>query len=58
MIAFLLTVLIVMLVVSLLCWVINLLPIPQPWNRVAQAVIVLIALLYLLQGYLPPLYRH
>ena len=54
MIAFLLTVLIVMLVVGLLCWVINLLPIPQPWNRIVQAILALIGLLYLLQSYLPP----
>jgi len=54
MIAFLLTVLIVMLVVSLLCWVINLLPVPQPWNRIVQAILALIGLLYLLQSYLPP----
>ena len=53
MIAFLITLLIVLVVVGLICWVIQLLPIPQPWNRVAQAVIVLIALLYMLQGYLP-----
>lgn len=54
MIAFLLTVLIVMLVVGLLCWVINLLPVPQPWNRIVQAILALIGLLYLLQSYLPP----
>ena len=57
MLTFLVTLLIVLIVAGLLCWVITLLPIQHPWNRAAQALVVLIGLLYLVQRFLPGL-RH
>lgn len=48
MINLLLTILVLSIVFGLLGWLITTLPLPSPWNVVARAVLVLVAVLVLL----------
>jgi hypothetical protein len=49
MISLLITVLIVCIVVALLIWIVRILPIPAPFGLIAQAVIGVIALIWVLE---------
>ena len=63
MIGLLISLLILVLVVSVIFWVLSMLPIPQPFLNIIKVILVLIALIYLLGmlpglGYTHPLYRY
>ncbi len=49
MLSLLVSILIFALVIWLVLWVISILPIPAPFNRVAQAVVGVVALIWLLE---------
>ena len=59
MISLLITVLVIVLVCGVLWWVVTLLPLPAPFGRIAQVVIALIALFWLLSalGVVGPVWR-
>ncbi len=58
MIGLLISLLILVLVVSVIFWLLSMLPVPQPFLNIIKVVIVLIALIYLL-GMLPGVgYAH
>lgn len=41
------------LVLGLIFWVVSIIPIPDPWGRIVQAVIGVIAVIYVLRLLLP-----
>jgi hypothetical protein len=56
MLELLLTVVIGLLIIGLLWWIIQMLPLPEPFGRIAQVVIVVLAviwLIYVLMGAMP-----
>lgn len=54
MVAILLSLLIVVIVAAVAWWLISMLPVPQPWLRISQVLVILIVLLIVL-GYVRPL---
>jgi hypothetical protein len=62
MISLLISLLILVLVISIIFWVLTMIPIPQPFANIVKVILVLICLIYLLGmlpgvGYFHPLYR-
>lgn len=53
MISILITLLVVCIVAAVVFWIISLLPLPAPWGRVAQAIVGLILLIWLLMWLVP-----
>lgn len=54
----LISLLIAVLVIGLLIWLIQMLPLPDPFKTIAMVIVVIIALLWLLQGFGPGLGVH
>jgi len=53
MISLLVTLLIIVLVAGVVFWIISLIPIPEPWGRIAQVIVGVIFLIVLLTYLLP-----
>jgi hypothetical protein len=45
----LISLLVFVLVLAIVVWIVQMLPLPAPWNRIALAIVGVIALLYLLE---------
>ena len=53
MLSLLITLLIVLLIVSVVFWILTLLPLPQPWLNVVRAIFGIIVLIWLISYLLP-----
>lgn len=53
MVSILIWLLVFLLVISVVIYIIRLLPLPQPWANIAVAIVALIALLILIEELLP-----
>jgi hypothetical protein len=54
----LISLLIAVLVIGLLIWLVQLLPLPDPFKTIAMVIVVIIAILWLLQSFAPGLGIH
>jgi len=53
MLTLLVSLLIAVVIAGLLIWVVTLLPLPGPWNRIVQVLVGLILLVWLLEYFVP-----
>lgn len=53
MISLLITLLVAVVIAALVFWIVSLLPLPSPWNRVVQVIVLVIFLICLLEYVVP-----